>query len=194
MQFTHPSLPRPSSKKTQRGMTLVEVMVSATIFSFASIALVGLFIQNQRFSSYLGFRSQSITSSLTILEQLRFRQYPELDDIYNAGNAGSITIDMIDPGVTGGYSTLTIPINVRDGVKVSADWTTASIVVDPDTTAPKLPMRFFFMLKKVKPTTGTQVDLFEVVMLYQWLTKGQSSSQWQTSNVRLIIPNLNPLT
>ena len=117
-----------------------------------------------------------------------------MDDIYNDGINGSITIDMIDPGVTGGYSTLTIPINVRDGVKVSADWTTAEIVVDPDTTAPKLPMRFFFMLTKVKPTTGTQVDLFEVVMLYQWLTKGKSSSQWQTSNVRLIIPNLNPLT
>jgi prepilin-type N-terminal cleavage/methylation domain-containing protein len=184
----------PPHEHTIKGMTLVEVMVSATIFAFAATALVGLFIQNQRFSTYLSYRAQAVTASLSILEQLRFRQYAELEDIYNDGTSGSISIDVVDPSITGGYNTLTIPINVRDGVKVTEVWQGAQIVVDPDNSAPKLPMKFFFMLTKVKPTSGTKVDLFEVVLLYRWLGKGKSTADWQTGNVRLIVPNLNPIS
>lgn len=177
-----------------KGMTLVEVMVSATIFSFAATALCGLFLTNQRFSTYLGYRSQAVTASLSVLEQLRFRQYAELDDIHVAGSSGAISIDMIDPLTSSGYKTVAIPVNVRDGVKISQDWKSTEITVDPDVAAPKLPMEFFFMLTKVKPSTGTQVDLFEVVLLYRWRGQGKAIADWQTGNIRLIIPNLNPIT
>ena len=93
---------------------------------------------------------------------------------------------------SGGYQTVSIPVNVRDGVRISSNWHAVEVVVDPDDSAPKLPMRFFFSLNKVKPVVGTKVDLFEVVLLYQWLGKGKSTTEWQTGNVRLIIPNLNP--
>ena len=173
-------------------MSLVEVMVSATIFSFAATALVGLFLQNQRFASFLSYRSQAVTASLSVLEQLRFRQYAEMDDVYNAGSHGVIAIELVDPSASGGYQTVSIPVNVRDGVRISSNWHATEVVVDPDDSAPKLPMRFFFTLNKVKPVIGTKVDLFEVVLLYQWLGKGKSTTEWQTGNVRLIIPNLNP--
>ena len=92
--------------RSVKGMTLVEVMVSATIFSFAAMALVGLFLQNQRFSTYLGYRSQGVTVSLSILEQLRFRQYAEMHDIYNMGNSATISVELIDPNASGGYLSL----------------------------------------------------------------------------------------
>ncbi|MDA7916608.1 prepilin-type N-terminal cleavage/methylation domain-containing protein [bacterium] len=184
----------PRDRRTIKGMTLAEVMISATIFSFAATALVGLFLANQRFSAYLGYRSQAITASMSVLEQLRFRQYSELDDIYNDGASGTISIEIVDPLDSSGYQTVVIPINVRDGVKISTVWKSAEITVDPDTSAPKLPMQFFFMLTKVKPAAGTRVDLFEVVLLYQWRGQGKAVNSWQTSNVRLVIPNLNPIT
>ena len=175
-------------------MTLAEVMISATIFSFAATALVGLFLANQRFSTFLGYRSQAITASMSILEQLRFRQYAELDDIYNAGSSGQISINIVDPSVSSGYKTVSIPINVRDGVKISTVWKSADITVDPAAGAPKLGMEYFFMLNKVKPAAGTRVDLFEVILLYRWRAHCNAVAEWQTSNVRLIIPNLNPIT
>lgn len=174
-------------------MSLVEVMVSATIFSFSATALCGLFLSSQRFATHLGYRAQAVTASLSVLEQLRFRQYAELDDIWVAGSAGTISIEIVDPLTSSGYQTVSIPINVRDGVKMSTVWKATDITVDPDTSAPKLPMEFFFMLTKVKPAAGTQLDLFEVVLLYRWRGQGKAIASWQTGNVRLIIPNLNPV-
>lgn len=176
-------------------MTLVEVMVGATLLSLLGLALLTMFVQNLRMSKVQSFRSQAVTASLTVLEELRFLQYPEIEAIYNNSASGSFQIQLPDPAATSGYAALTLPVNVRDGVAVSGAtaWTTTSLVVDPSTTAPRLPMRFFLLLSRNRQTTGTVVDVFEVVLLYQWAVAGQGTSRWQTGNVRLIVPNLNPL-
>ena len=182
------------SLKNQSGFSLVEVMVATVVFAIVATALVGVFLQNQRYSYQLGYRSQAVTISLSILEQLRFRQYTEINDVYLDGSSGSIDVTIADPDQSSGYTSLTIPVNVRDGVQVNANWTSASVVVDPDSEAPRLPMRFFLSLKRNRQTSGTKVDLFEIVLLYQWLQGGQSDTDWHTGNVRLVVPNLNPLT
>ena len=75
-------------------MSLVEVMMATGILAFVATTMVGVFLQNQRFSYFLGYRSQAITTSLSILEQLRFRQYSEIADIYNDGASGSVTVTL----------------------------------------------------------------------------------------------------
>ncbi len=174
-------------------MTLVEVMVAAAMFALVATSLVGIFMQSQRFSYFLGYRTQAVTISLSILEQLRFRQYAEILDVYNAGNAGNLTVTLPDPSDASGYTNLTLPVNLRDNTEYRRNWTTVSVAVDPSPGAPRLPMRFFLHLKRNHSVSTPKVDVFEVVLLYQWLRGGASDSDWQTGNVRLVVPNLNPV-
>lgn len=176
-----------------RASTLVEVMMAGAVLSVIATALVGIFLQNQRFSYVLSYRTQAVTSSLSILEQLRFRQYAEMADVFNAGSSGSVTVQLPDPTTSSGYRSLTIPVNVRNGVLVNSNWTSTNLAVSPDSRAPLLPMKFFLTLKRNYAAAGNKIDVFEVVLLYQWQGNGESASAWQTGNVRLVIPNLNPL-
>ena len=155
-----------------RGMTLVEIMMGASLLAMLATTLVSLFIQNFRMSKIQAFRSQAVTTSLTILEQLRFMQYPQVETVYLAGTSGAFSVRVVDPTQTTAYVTLSLPVNVRDGVLQSATWTTVNVVVDPDSTKPRLPMKFFLTLKRNRQTSGTKVDLFEVVLLYQYLNQG----------------------
>ena len=177
-----------------RGMTLVEIMVGTSLLAMLATTLVSLFIQNFRMSKIQAFRSQAVTTSLTILEQLRFMQYPQVETVYLAGTSGAFSVRVVDPTQTTDYVTISLPVNVRDGVLQSATWTTVNVVVDPDSTKPRLPMKFFLTLKRNRQTTGTKVDLFEVVLLYQYLNQGRNTSNWLTGNVRLIVPSLNSMT
>lgn len=175
------------------GVTLVEVMVASGILAFVATALLGVFLQNQRFSYHLAYRSQAVTTSLSLLEQLRFRQYAEIADIYNLGVDGSVDVTIVDPSTSEGYSTLTLPVNVLDGTEVNEDWTGASIVVDPDASAVRLPMRFFLCLSQNRATGANAVDVFEIVLLYRYQQAASGGGEWQTGNVRLVVPNLNPM-
>ena len=174
-------------------MTLVEIMVGTTILAMIATSLVSLFVQNFRMSKLQAFRSQAVTTGLTILEQLRFMQYPQIEAAYNAGAAGAFTVQIADPSTTTDYAPLSLPVNVRDGVLLSSTWTTANIVIDPDATKPRLPMRFNLSLKRNRQTSGTKVDVFEVILLYQYLSQGRGTGAWQTGNVRLIVPSLNSM-
>lgn len=174
-------------------MTLVEIMMGTALLAMLATSLVALFVQNLRMSKIQAFRSQAVTSSLTILEQMRFMQYPQVETVYNAGASGAFSVQIVDPTQTTDYSALSLPVNVRDGVLQSATWTTANIVVDPDSTKPRLPMRFFLTLKRNRQTSGTKVDVFEIVLLYQYLNQGRGTSRWLTGNIRLIVPSLNSI-
>jgi len=168
--------------------------MAGTILSMIATTLVGVFLQNQRYSHILSDRTQAVTTSLSILEQLRFRQYAEMADIYNAGASGVVTVQVSDPTVSAGYRSLDIPVNVRDAVLYSNAWTSTALAVSPDVGAPLLPMKFFLTLKRNYATSGTKIDVFEVILLYQWQGTGADADGWQTGNVRLVIPNLNPLS
>lgn len=173
-------------------MTLVEVIVATGILAFVSTSMVGVFLQNQRYSYYLGYRSQAITTSLSILEQLRFRQYAEIADIYNLGASGAVTVTIADPSDSNGYREISIPVNVRDNTELNQNWATASITVDPDSNT-RLPMKFFLILKRNYVSTGAKMDVFEVILLFKWQRGGAGDDTWETSNVRLVVPNLNPI-
>ncbi len=162
------------------------------ILAFVATTMVGVFLQNQRFSYFLGYRSQAITTSLSILEQLRFRQYAEVADVYNAGVSGAVTVTIADPAQASGYRDLTLPVNVRDNVELSSTWTDAQITVDPDANT-QLPMRFFLVLKRNYAASGTKMDVFEIILLFKWRRAGAGDETWETSNVRLVVPNLNPI-
>jgi type II secretory pathway pseudopilin PulG len=183
-----------TDRDAARGLTLVEVMVGTGLLALVGAALVGLFIQNFRMSKLQSFRSQAITTSLTIVEQMRFMQYPQIETVYNAGASGSFSIQVVNPTTGTDYSTITLPVHVRDGTTINSTWTTANIVVDPDSSRPLLPMRFLLSLRRNRQTTGTKVDLFEIVLLYQYLIEGSSTGRWQTGNVRLIVPSLNSMS
>ena len=173
-------------------MTLVEVIVATGILAFVATTMVGVFLQNQRYSYFLGYRSQAITTSLSILEQLRFRQYAEIADVYNAGNAGSVTVTIADPSAANGYRDVTIPVNVRDNTQLRSGWTEARITVDPDSDT-ELPMRFYLVLKRNYSAGANRMDVFEIILLFKWRRAGESDDTWETSNVRLVVPNLNPI-
>jgi prepilin-type N-terminal cleavage/methylation domain-containing protein len=184
-------VPLPSSK---RGLTLTEVLVAAGIFAIVATTLVGVFLQNQRYSHFLGYRTQAVTTALSILEQLRFQQYAEVADIYNAGAAGTISVTIADPAELSGYRDIVLPVNMRDQTEYQRDWTSTTIVVDPDADAPRLPIRFFLHLTRNLVNSGSsKIDVFEIVLLYQWPREGRSSEDWHTGNVRLVVPNLNNL-
>ncbi len=174
-------------------MTLVEVMIGTTILAMIATSLVGLFVQSFRMSKLQAFRSQAVTTSLTILEQLRFMQYPQVEAVYNAGTGAAFSVQIVDPTQSADYSNLSLPVNVRDGVQMNGTWTQAEVVVDPNPQSPRLPMRFFLSLRQNRQTSGTKVDLFEVVLLYQFLGGGKGSTNWQTGNIRLVIPSLNSM-
>jgi hypothetical protein len=166
-------------------------MVASAILAMVATTLVGVFLQNSRYSYILSYRTQAVTTSLSILEQLRFRQYAEVADVYNAGASGNITVTIADPSSASGYADLVLPVNVRDDTEVNSSWTNTSIVVDPDPNAPRLPMRFFLHLKRNFSNSGDKIDVFEVVLLYQFKRSGEADTAWNSGNVRLIVPNLN---
>ena len=176
-----------------RGLTLVEVMIGTGLLTMVGATLLAVFVQNFRMSKIQAFRSQAVTTSLTVLEQMRFLQYPQIETVYLAGTSGAFSIRLADPSQTTDYATLSLPVNVRDGTLQSATWTTANIVVDPDATKPRLPMKFFLTLRRNRQTTGNKIDLFEIVLLYQYLNQGRGTSNWETGNVRLIVPSLNSI-
>jgi type II secretory pathway pseudopilin PulG len=180
-------------RAASRGMTLVEIMVGTALLAMVGATLLAVFVQNFRMSKIQAFRSQAVTTSLTVLEQMRFLQYPQIETVYNAGTSGAFSVRIADPSQTTDYATLSLPVNVRDGTLQSATWTTANVVIDPDPAKPKLPMRFFLTLKRNRQTSGTKIDLFEIVLLYQYLNQGRGTSNWETGNVRLIVPSLNSL-
>lgn len=181
------------TRKNSFGMTLVEVMIGTGLLTMVGATLLAVFVQNFRMSKIQAFRSQAVTTSLTVLEQMRFLQYPQIETVYLAGTSGAFSIRLADPSQSTDYATISLPVNVRDGTLQSATWTTANIVVDPDTTKPRLPMRFFLSLKRNRQTTGSKIDLFEIVLLYQYLNQGRGTSNWETGNVRLVVPSLNSI-
>lgn len=181
------------TRRNSLGMTLVEVMIGTGLLTMVGATLLAVFVQNFRMSKIQAFRSQAVTTSLTVLEQMRFLQYPQIETVYLAGSSGAFSIRLADPSQSTDYATISLPVNVRDGTLQSATWTTANIVVDPDTTKPRLPMRFFLSLKRNRQTTGNKIDLFEIILLYQYLNQGRGTSNWETGNVRLVVPSLNSI-
>src|SRR5262245_19541513 len=110
----------------RRAMTLVEIMMGTALLAMLGTTLVSLFVQNFRMSKLQAFRSQAVTTSLTILEQLRFMQYPQVETVYLAGTSGAFSVKVADPTQTTDYVTISVPVNVRDGVLQSSTWTTVN--------------------------------------------------------------------
>jgi prepilin-type N-terminal cleavage/methylation domain-containing protein len=175
----------------KRGLTLVEVMIAAGVFSIISVGLTATFVQSLRFSKVISHRTQAINTATSIVEQLRERGFTDLlNDFYIPTTPPAFTVKVVDPGATATfptyYSDLTIPINVRGTSTLSSAWTDALISVDSNPSAPKLPMKFWLTLKRDAGTGTSLHEVFQITLIYHWRSPGATSAAWKTGNMRIV--------
>lgn len=175
------------------GFTLIEVMIATLVLALVGSALLSLFIQNHRIAKIQSYRTQAVTTSLSLTEQIRFLQYPQINTVHAAGAAGTFTLELADPSTPSGYRDIALQVNALDGTTVNPTWTSLDVVVEGDPNTPRLPMRFFLDLRRNRATTGTLIDVFEVAIVYQWRRVGRGNSEWMSGDTRLVVPNLNPM-
>lgn len=137
-----------NQRRTPAGFTLVEVMIAATIFLMTAMSIGALFVQNNKMSMRLRYRTNATNAALNILEQIRVLDFTSLDTLYtkSATESGAFIRVLIGdpnapdhsavaapdptgtpPALAPGFGADTIPlkyenldlvINVRDGVIV----------------------------------------------------------------------------
>jgi len=105
-------LPDTRSRRT-RATTLVEVMVAAIIFTITAISIGTLFLNNNKMSMRLRYRTNATNVALNILEQIRVLNYANLNDVYANSAPTSVTSPYIrviiaDPNAPD-YSALALP-------------------------------------------------------------------------------------
>ncbi len=187
------------TRRTCRAFTLVEVMVSLVIFIFIAIALQGLFLQNLKLTRDQTYRTQAIATSSSIIEQIRFIRYPNLEPISVANGATPITVKISDPNYVppspatpDGYRPIDLNINVNNDVQIKDEWNKVYTLTDSATGAPRLLVEYWVTMKKVSVTSGKIHEAFEVVLLYRWRPEKHPLSAAKHGNVRVVIPRTTP--
>jgi prepilin-type N-terminal cleavage/methylation domain-containing protein len=190
--------PRKTAAPTGRrsGVTLLEILIATTLFSLLAAGLTALYTANLRFAKAQSYRTQAITAAMSLVEQIRFNGYPDiLTKYYTPSTPENFVVKIVDPTVTSGtptgYRDLTVPINVRDSTTLNTNWTTTSIYIEPSAAAPKLPMRFWVTLTSDAATSGTIHEIFRLAVVYQYRLPNASTNDWETGNLRVVIPKLS---
>lgn len=196
------------SRPGRRGMTLIEVMVAALIFSFSATALVTLFIQNSRFARAITLRTVATTAAIGISEQIRAYAYGDYEAFHNAPTTSNMLVELFDPRVTdnsaaidtsdpeavtmakrateSGMRLLKLPINAADGTTVNAAWTEVSLPmsVTEDGKSMTLPinLRFWVDSQHRQPTVTVDKDGKKVVITRCQLFEIALVYQWKNPN------------
>lgn len=143
-------LPGTRARRT-RATTLVEVMVASIIFTLTAVSIGTLFVQNNKMSTLLRYRTNATNAALNILEQLRVLDFDSLNNVYLASAPNTVTgayirvivadpnapdysanhpepLDTVNPGfgvdpVPASYQKIDVLLNVRDAVvKNNTTW------------------------------------------------------------------------
>lgn len=193
-----PSPLQPARRAKRSGVSLVEVMVGTLVFSILAISLTAAMIQNYRVARSESYRTQVLTSTIGIIEQLRAQPFKTLEDIYADHTTKSYAVQIIDPlnysaasGAPVGYKVINLPINVKDGSVVNSTWTTVDIPLDSDGKL-RLPIRYWLDVKLNLSVAGKKCDVYEARLVYQWRRPGDKKSAWQSGAFRIAVPWLNP--
>jgi hypothetical protein len=178
-------------------------MIAATIFTVLSVSATAVFIQNQRASVGLRYRTQVTNTALNILEQLRLKNYNDLkilrDTALAAPNTLYTTLVLVaDPLYTiptsSPYTSLNLPVGLRplelnlnavDGTVISMDRTNFDIPMEVAINATKLPTRYWLTLKVNESMSTPRVEVIEVALIYQWRMPNQTT--WQEGTIRLAV-------
>jgi|GEM_PF-3217685 len=183
------------------GYSLVEVMVAAVIFTIVGLSTTSVFLQNNRLMTALRYRTHVTNTALSIVEQLRLNQFTTIKGYHDTA-ASAIQVNLPDPTYipTGseltGYRPVSLNINVLDGVvQNNTTWTSVDLFLENSPKAPKLKARFWTTLNANLSASTPVVEIYEVAVMYQWKNAADSASApWQSSTIRVAIPNPNPRT
>jgi prepilin-type N-terminal cleavage/methylation domain-containing protein len=179
------------------GFTLVEIMVATVIFTITSLALASSFIQNEKFTRAISYRTQATTISMGMVEQIRWVAYSQIPAAVAAGNIPVVVMDPAnintDSGTPAGYRPISLLINSFTSTVATsssnATWTTTTIPVDTDLAAPKMPIRWWLTINQNTTTGSGACDAYEITLIYQWQIPGNTANPWQSGTIRLLNPN-----
>jgi type II secretory pathway pseudopilin PulG len=178
-------------------MTLIEVVIASGLFAMLAAGLAAAYIGNLRMAKLQAYRTQAVTTAASMLEQLRANGYTELVDRYlTPDTPPPFTIRLVDPtqitATPTGYRDLPLRINLRNTATLNDTWTAADIYAEPDPAAPRLPMRFWLVLRSDSVASGTVRQVVQVALVYQWRKPGAGSSEWYSGTMRMTVPRLAP--
>lgn len=94
-----------------------------------------------------------------------------------------------------GYRPYFLKINVLNGTVNDSSWTSLDLPLESSLTAPRLPARFWLTINKNVSLTTPVVQIYEVVLMYQWKTPGQANTatnDWNSGTIRVVIAAKNP--
>jgi hypothetical protein len=157
------------------GFTLVEVMIAAILFVGMALSITAFFLQNNKMSMALRYRTNATTAALNILEQIRVLDYDSLNTLYTTSAPIAVTnafvrVLITDPNApdhtswtapdptsttTPGfgadkiplkYQNLDVVINVRDGVIKNSAWNVPALGLPLESSATALRMPMRFWL------------------------------------------------
>lgn len=203
-----PQFARPGTRR--RGFSLAEVMVAATLFTVLAMSGTSLFLQNQRASVALRYRTQVTNTALNILEQLRLKNFVELRTLRDTALANQTAthtsmVLIADPAYTpptpDPYAALNIPsglrpvelmLNVVDASVIKNAHTLIDIPMESASGSIKLPTRYWFTLRfkdqrNPDPALGGIVQAMEIALVYQW--RMPQRTDWQEGTIRLTVVN-----
>ncbi len=185
-------------------------MIAATIFTVLAMSATAMFLQNQRASIAIRYRTQVTNTALNILEQLRLKNYTELETLHKnalASPTGTHTtlVLIADPAYTpptpNPYASYNFPsglrpveliLNVVDGEVINTTYTNVDVPMESEAKATKLPTRYWLTLRyndqrDPDPELGGIVQAMEVALVYQW--RMPQRTDWQEGTVRLAVVN-----
>jgi len=146
--------PRFHSSSARDGFTLVELLLSLTVFAILASGLVSSVLQSRRLAESTVFESTALTAALGYLEQMKSLRYEELE--VAAGTAGAVIATRIDQGM---------PDPLHLGVDNSKQ-----ILVDLD--AEGLPRRWLdlWVNPRINDLSASGLRALEFEITYRWLS------------------------
>jgi prepilin-type N-terminal cleavage/methylation domain-containing protein len=205
-----PRFARPRTRR--RGVSLVEVMVAATIFTVLAMSGTAAFLQNQRASIALRYRTQVTNTALNMLEQLRLKNYQELKKLRDEATAKPtdpftamvlVADPLYTPPTPDPYAALNLPAGLRpvelnlnavDDKVINSARKQLDLMMESTANAPKLPTRYWLTLKftnstnpDIKGALGGIVQAMEIALVYQWQMPRQT--EWKEGTIRLVVTN-----
>ncbi len=185
-----------SANRNARAFTLVEVMVSTIIFSFVSLSLSGLFLQNQRFAREQTYNVQLINSSFGILDQLKNLGSTVIFQAYQKGllsqTPNTFAVRYVDPtDLTDGYRVADLAVNQADTVTANTIPTTINLKFGTQSGSSTIPVNYWLTLRRNLMLTGNHVncDVIEATLVYQWKVPGRSNVQSGQLQITFPAPN-----
>ena len=196
---------RPLSARGARGVSLVEVMIAATIFTVLAMSATGFFLQNQRTALSLRYRTQVTNTALNILEQMRLKNFYELESFWEAATAAPASshksvVIVSDPSyvppspdpfaylnLPSGLRPLELKLNVLDDEVINNSNTNLQLPMESGANAVKLDTRYWFTLKRNESLVSPIVQAIEIALVYEWKSARQTT--WQQGTVRLVVTN-----